>query len=189
MKGIRVSMNKNSVTERDIRLPQFKDANLEDLEFDGTGEVVRKDRFETAMRKISSMLYGVNGLSARSGWTCEQVVEALNIKLRIFERLEELILIAEFAPEDAEFYHFENKCYVKNIDQEHLDIAKNNPSESHLINFEFFEPGEEWEDSSAFLEYVDVLVSIDEIKRKIPLAFSDGEDGLEEALRGEHETK
>ena len=29
--------NKDQVTERDIRLPQFKDSKLEDLEFDGTG--------------------------------------------------------------------------------------------------------------------------------------------------------
>ncbi|WP_180076890.1 hypothetical protein [Acinetobacter sp. YH12251] len=74
-------MSKDQVTERDIRLPQFKDANLEDLEFDASGEVVRKDRFEKSMRKISSMLHGVNGLSPRDGWTCEQVVEAVKIVL------------------------------------------------------------------------------------------------------------
>lgn len=74
-------MNKNPVTEQDIRLPQFRDAKLEDLEFDGSGEVVRKDRFEKSMRKLSGMLHGVNGLSARSGWTCEQVVEAVRIVL------------------------------------------------------------------------------------------------------------
>ena len=127
------------------------------------------------MRKISGMLHGVNGLSARSGWTCEQVVEALNIKLRLFKRLESLICIDRFAPEDAEFYHFENTCYVKNIDQEHLAIAKNEPSESHLINFDFFEAGEEWEASSAWLEYINALTSIDEIREEI-----------ESILRGEH---
>lgn len=168
-------MSKNQVTERDIRLPQFQDAKLKDLEFDASGEVVRKDRFEKSMRKISSMLHGVNGLSARSNWTCEQVVEALNIKLKLFERLEELICIDRFAPEDAEFYHFENKCYVKNIDQEHLAIAKNEPSESHFINFEFFEAGEEWEPNSGFLEYINVLVSMDEIREEIEMI-----------LRGEH---
>lgn len=169
-------MSKDQVTERDIRQPQFKDAKLEDLEFDASGEVVRKDRFEKSMRKISGMLHGVNGLSARSGWTCEQVVEALNIKLRLFKHLENLICIDRFAPEDAEFYHFENTCYVKNIDQEHLAIAKNEPSESHLINFDFFEAGEEWEASSAWLEYINALTSIDEIREEI-----------ESILRGEHE--
>lgn len=162
-------MSKNQVTDRDIRLPQFKDAKLEDLEFDASGEVVRKDRFEKSMRKISSMLHGVNGLSPRDGWTCEQVVEALNIKLRSSERLEELICIERFAPEDAEFYHFDNKCYVKNVDQEHLAIAKNEPSESHLINFEFFEVGEEWEASSAWLEYINVLASMDAIHEEIEM--------------------
>lgn len=72
-------MSKNQVTERDIRLPQFKDSDVADLEFDATGDVVRKDRFEKSMRKISSMLHGVNGLSARASWTCEQVVEAVRI--------------------------------------------------------------------------------------------------------------
>lgn len=72
---------KKQVTERDIRLPQFQDAKLEDLEFDASGEVVRKDRFERAIRKISSMLHGVNGLSPRDSWTCEQVVEAVQIVL------------------------------------------------------------------------------------------------------------
>ena len=72
-------MSKDRVTEQDIRLPQFKDAKLEDLEFDASGEVVRKDRFEKSMRKISSMLHGVNGLSPSRNWTCEQVVEAVRI--------------------------------------------------------------------------------------------------------------
>lgn len=70
-------MSKEIVTEKDIRMPEFKDANIEDLEFDASGNVVRKDRFETSMRKISGMLRGVNGLDASSTWTCEQVVEAV----------------------------------------------------------------------------------------------------------------
>lgn len=44
------------ITERDIRRPEFADAKLEDLEFDGTGEVVRKDRWEMAIRSIVGML-------------------------------------------------------------------------------------------------------------------------------------
>ena len=44
------------VTERDIRLPEFRDAKLEDLEFRGDGKVVRKDRWETAIREIRSIL-------------------------------------------------------------------------------------------------------------------------------------
>ena len=42
----------NEVTERDIRLPEFRDAKIEDLEFREDGKVVRKDRWETAVRSI-----------------------------------------------------------------------------------------------------------------------------------------
>lgn len=44
------------VSERDVRMPEFREANLDDLEFDGTGEVVRKDRWEMAIRSIVGML-------------------------------------------------------------------------------------------------------------------------------------
>lgn len=46
----------NEVTERDIRLPEFRDAKLEELEFRADGKVVRKDRWETAIYKIRSLL-------------------------------------------------------------------------------------------------------------------------------------
>jgi len=44
------------VKERDIRLPEFRDANLEDLEFRNDGKVVRKDRWENGIRNIRSAL-------------------------------------------------------------------------------------------------------------------------------------
>lgn len=44
------------VTERDIRIPEFRDANVEDLEFRSDGKVVRKDRWETAIHNIRSAL-------------------------------------------------------------------------------------------------------------------------------------
>lgn len=40
------------VTERDIRLPEFRDAELKDLEFRTDGKVVRKDRWETGIHQI-----------------------------------------------------------------------------------------------------------------------------------------
>jgi len=49
-------MSKEQVTERDIRLPEFKDAKLEDLEFRGDGRVVRKDRWESGIHSIRSIL-------------------------------------------------------------------------------------------------------------------------------------
>ena len=80
---------KEQVTERDIRMPEFRDAKLEDLEFDASGAVVRKDRFEKSMRKIAGILHGLNGLSPRDGWTCEQVVDAVQmLKERNTERSE-----------------------------------------------------------------------------------------------------
>ena len=40
------------VTEADFRLPEFRDANLEDYEFRKDGKVVRKDRWEVGFRSI-----------------------------------------------------------------------------------------------------------------------------------------
>lgn len=44
------------VTERDIRLPEFCDANVEDLEFRADGKVVRKDRWETGIHRLRRVL-------------------------------------------------------------------------------------------------------------------------------------
>ena len=48
-------MNRN-VTERDFRMPEFKDANVEDYEFRGDGKIVRKDRWEMGIRDIAAIL-------------------------------------------------------------------------------------------------------------------------------------
>ena len=42
----------SGVTERDIRMPEFRDAKIEDLEFREDGKIVRKDRWETAVHSI-----------------------------------------------------------------------------------------------------------------------------------------
>ncbi len=49
------------VTERDLRMPEFADADPKDLEFRGDGKLVRKDRWEIGIRKIYSRL----GMSSR----------------------------------------------------------------------------------------------------------------------------
>lgn len=49
-------MSQRVVTEADFRRPEFRDAKPEDYEFDGTGEVVRKDRWETTVRQIVGVL-------------------------------------------------------------------------------------------------------------------------------------
>lgn len=156
-------MNKSPVTEQDIRLPQFRDAKLEDLEFDGSGEVVRKDRFEKSMRKIQGMLHDINGLSSRSTWTCEQVVGAVDQLLRF----RQLVTALHTVPDDAEFYHFDNDVYVKDIDAEHEYLARSAPKESHLINHMICEDDGNWEQSSGFIEYIDHLISIEAMRKEI----------------------
>lgn len=159
-------MSKLQVTEQDIRLPQFRDAKVEDLEFDASGEVVRKDRFEKSMRTISSMLHGVNGLSPSKGWTCEQVVDAVKITITNLTKLSELTIALNTFPEDAEFYHPGNKQYVKDINQEDLEAAKKEPEIGHLVGHLCFR-GKTWDYDSAWLEYIDVLLSTEDIKKEI----------------------
>lgn len=44
------------VTERDLRMPEFRDAKPEDLEFRDDGKLVRKDRWEVALRNVVSAI-------------------------------------------------------------------------------------------------------------------------------------
>ena len=52
---------KRQVTEQDCRMPEFRDAKPEDYEFRDDGKLVRKDRWETAVRSICSLV----GMSVR----------------------------------------------------------------------------------------------------------------------------
>lgn len=45
-----------AVTEADFRLPEFRDAKAEDYERREDGRIVRKDRWETAVRSIAAAL-------------------------------------------------------------------------------------------------------------------------------------
>lgn len=47
---------KRDAMERDIRMPEFRDAKFEELEFREDGKVVRKDRWETGIRLIRGAL-------------------------------------------------------------------------------------------------------------------------------------
>ena len=42
----------------DFRLPEFRDAKVEDYEFREDGKLVRKDRWESAVREIKSLVLG-----------------------------------------------------------------------------------------------------------------------------------
>lgn len=51
-----MSINRK-VTEKDFRMPEFRDANPEDYEFRKDGKIVRKDRWEMGMHKISQIVF------------------------------------------------------------------------------------------------------------------------------------
>lgn len=67
------------VTERDLRMPEFRDAKLGDLEFREDGKVVRKDRWETGIRKIHSILG-----DSRREFEIEDVVMAVEALVATF---------------------------------------------------------------------------------------------------------
>ena len=60
------------VNERDFRRPEFLDAKVEDCELRSDGAVVRKDRWERAVREICSLV----GLSVRE-FEIDDVVDAV----------------------------------------------------------------------------------------------------------------
>ena len=74
--------------------------------------------------------------------------------------------VVECAPEGAEFYHKDNNEYVKNIDQEHLEKAQAEPKESHLVNFDS-SSSEGWVENAAWIEYINVLIDISDLKRLV----------------------
>jgi len=161
------------VTEFDLRRPEFQDPKLkpEHFEFDADGEVVRKDRFETGMRRVHGILIEQGLASSRDKWNVDSVLSKLKGTFSEAQRLKLLIKIIHYVPEEAEYFHFENMAYVKNVDKEHLQQAIEEPEESHLINFEFWqilnEESKGWEDSSAWLAYINVLVSMGDIRKEI----------------------
>lgn len=60
------------VTERDFRLPEFRDARTEDYEFRADGKIVRKDRWECAAQTIRNIV----GIHARE-FEIEDVITAV----------------------------------------------------------------------------------------------------------------
>lgn len=49
-------MSDRQVTERDFRMPEFRDAKVEDYEFRADGKLVRKDRWECAINSIRNIV-------------------------------------------------------------------------------------------------------------------------------------
>jgi hypothetical protein len=69
------------VTEKDFRLPEYKDAKAEDYEFRSDGTIARKDRWITGIRKIASIV----GFSGRDEWEIDDIVEKVK-QLDVVER-------------------------------------------------------------------------------------------------------
>ena len=68
------------VTEKDFRQPEYRDAKVEDYEFRSDGALVRKDRWETAIQSIRSIV----GIDCRE-FEITDVVDAVR---KLAEQLE-----------------------------------------------------------------------------------------------------
>lgn len=162
---------KSKVTEFDLRKPEFQDPKLKPwhFEFDADGEVVRKDRFETGMREVHGVLIDLGLVSARDKWTVATTIDKLKSVIDEANRLKLLIKIINCAPKDAEYFHFINMEYVQYIDPESLQQAKKYPDESLTVNFNSYKLLSDigWEEDGAWLEYINVLVNLEDIKKEV----------------------
>lgn len=154
--------SKKEVTEFDLRCPEFKYPEItpDMFEFDGSGEIVRKDRFEQGIKRIRGIFIEQGLASSSSSWCVDEVINLVRGLTIRFDRLKYLMWIIQNMPEDAEYFHFDNQEYVKNIN----DTRRK--SEADTKHYLVFLNGV-WESSRAYVEYIDVLVSIDDLKEEI----------------------
>jgi hypothetical protein len=66
-----------AVTERDFRMPEFRNANPEDYEFRADGKIVRKDRWETAIHKIRNRLVEAGLMEESREFEIPDVIKAV----------------------------------------------------------------------------------------------------------------
>jgi hypothetical protein len=66
---------KRAVTERDMRAPEFRDCDPEDLEWREDGTLARRDRWERGIREVA----GLVGLDPRKGFEVADVVAAVRL--------------------------------------------------------------------------------------------------------------
>lgn len=71
------------VTEEDFRMPKFRGKDPKDYEFREDGEVVRKDRWETAIYRIRSILG-----DRRREFEIEDVINAVDALVEIISKPE-----------------------------------------------------------------------------------------------------
>jgi hypothetical protein len=73
----KVPKPERAVTEIDLRRPECREGEPKDYEFDEEGAVVRKDRWEQAIRKICPIV----GISSRQAFTVDGVVQRVSTLL------------------------------------------------------------------------------------------------------------
>lgn len=66
-------ITRKPVTERDMRSPEFRDCEPEDLEWRDDGTLARRDRWEQGIRQIA----GIVGMDPRKGFEVADVVAAV----------------------------------------------------------------------------------------------------------------
>lgn len=82
-----------TVTEQDFRMPEFRDAKVEDYEIREDGKLVRKDRWQRAIWSITSIV----GMSVRE-FEIDDVVEAVR-KLKAIAAMPESTGVMVEVPE------------------------------------------------------------------------------------------
>lgn len=66
-------MAKRAIIERDLRMPEFADCELTDLERREDGTIARKDRWENGLRTIASIV----GFNPRETFEVADVVQTV----------------------------------------------------------------------------------------------------------------
>lgn len=97
-------MTNRQVTEQDFRMPEYRDANVDDYEFRADGKLVRKDRWEKAVTSIR-FLVGIDGRE----FEVPDVVEAV----RKLATANEGWVSTEQDPDDPSDYGPENDALVE----------------------------------------------------------------------------
>ena len=72
-----MTAERREVTERDLRRPEFRDADPADLEWREDGSLARRDRWERGIREIASIV----GLDPRKDFEIDDVVAAVRLAL------------------------------------------------------------------------------------------------------------
>lgn len=86
------------VTEDDVRMPEFRGVDLSMLEFRADGKIVRKDRWERAIRDLAQIVLGADGWDE---WEISQVIEAVR-KLKDGQRELKPLPEADCSESDAD---------------------------------------------------------------------------------------